>query len=82
MTPRQERAVKLLGAIIDGTVRNLGGIICPKPLPPTGRMSIMNQRDLYDAIQDVNAWLEKQGVPGRIQRLDSSGSPEWGLVDL
>lgn len=83
---RLERAGKVLAAVMEGTIVNLGSLIYTKS--DTGfeaRMfsskPLMNQGELSIAIQDVNEWLALKGVHGRIHRLDSGGSPEWGLVD-
>jgi hypothetical protein len=79
-TKRIERAAKLLGAVMDGTVRNFGGMIYPLPYNDKLFNSIMFSSDLRDAILDVNNWLAKHKLKGRIERLDAGGSPEWGLV--
>jgi len=48
---------------------------------PNGKF-LMSMSELAIAVRDVNQWLVSKNVRGRVERLDSGGRPEWGLVDL
>jgi hypothetical protein len=79
MDERRAKAVKLLNVIVSGkTIISYGSAY------ESGRDGkfLMSMSDLAIAVSDVNLWLCKNKISGRISRLDCGGTPRWGLVDL
>lgn len=64
---------KLLAALLNGPIRNIGGIVYDKNMNP-----IMSVSAMIQPLEQLKRDLSKIGV--RIERIDAGGSPTWDLV--